>query len=150
MALKIRFRQQGSRNRQTFRLVVTDSRTRRDGKYCDVIGSYNPSVEANNFKLDVERLNFWLSKGAQISEGAETLIAKAAPEVIKELNAKKHEKRQKLAAKRRTLKQKKTGEAPKKKEVKKAAPAKAAATTEEAPAKKAKAPAKRSTKKKEA
>jgi len=124
MALKIRFRQQGSRNRQTFRLVVTDSRTRRDGKYCEELGFYNPALKNDNLKLDLDRLNFWISKGAEISESAVTLIAKAAPEVIKGLKAKNQEKRTKEAKKRRLAKKKD------------AAPVKAAAA--KAPAKKKK------------
>jgi small subunit ribosomal protein S16 len=148
MALKIRFRQQGSRNRQTFRLVVTDSRTRRDGKYCEELGFYNPALKNDNLKLNLERLNFWISKGAEISESAEFLIAKAAPEVIKGLKAKEQEKRVKQAAKRRQAKKKEA--APKKKEAKKAAPVKEAPAPEaEAPAKKAKAPAKKAKKKDE-
>lgn len=132
MALKIRFRQQGRTNRQTFRLVVTDIRRPRDGKYLEAVGSYNPFQAENNLKLNLERIQFWLSKGAQIADNAEKLIAKTAPDLIKGLKAQQHAKRIKMAAKRRALKKAKKG-----------------ATPKEAPAKKAKAPAKRAKKKDE-
>lgn len=141
MALKIRLRQQGRTNRQTFRLVVTDIRRPRDGKYLEVLGSYNPFQAENNFKLNMERLQYWLSKGALIADNAEKLIRKTAPDLIKGVKAQQHAKRIKMAAKRRALKLKKKGAAPKQ------AVKKAAADPVEAPAKKA--PAKRAKKKDE-
>jgi len=137
MALKIRLRQQGRTNRQTFRLVVTDIRNPRDGKYLEVLGAYDPFRAENNFSLNADRLSYWLGLGAELSESAEQLIAKKSPDLIKALHAKQHAKRVKLAGKRRSMKKKKTA-AP----VKKAAPEKpAAAPKAKAPAKKAKAPA---------
>lgn len=108
MALKIRFRQQGRTNRRTFRLVVTDIRRPRDGKYLETLGFYTPFQAENNLTLNVERLQFWLSQGAQIADNAQKLIAKAAPEVVKGVQAKRHAKRIKMAAKRRILKKKNT------------------------------------------
>lgn len=107
MALKVRLRKQGRTNRQTFRLVVTDIRNPRDGKYLETLGSYNPFQKENNFKINTERLNYWLGLGAEISENAQKLIATTAPDLIKNLHAKEHAKRTKKAAKRRALKQKK-------------------------------------------
>jgi len=107
MALKIRFRQQGRANRQTFRLVVTDVRRPRDGKYLETLGSYNPFEAENNLKLNLERLQYWLSQGAQIADNAEKLIAKTAPDVIKGLKAQQHAKRIKMTAKRRAARVKK-------------------------------------------
>jgi small subunit ribosomal protein S16 len=52
MALKIRLRQQGRKNRQTYRLVVTDIRNPRDGKYLEMIGWYNPFNKTVLFKLN--------------------------------------------------------------------------------------------------
>lgn len=104
MAVKIRMRQQGRKNRQTFRLVVTDSRNPRDGKYVETLGSYDPHHEQNNFSLNAERLKYWLARGAQISERAERLVKGIAPEVIGELRAKEHQARLKQVAKRRKKK----------------------------------------------
>jgi small subunit ribosomal protein S16 len=132
MALKIRLRQQGRHNRHTFRLVVTDIRNPRDGKYLETLGSYNPFQAENNFTLNKERLQFWLQKGALLTESAEQLVSKLAPEVVKGLKEKEQAKRMKLVVKRRAQKEKKGAKA------KPAAPAKkAAAVSEEEPAPKA-------------
>ncbi len=115
MALKIRLRKQGRTNRQTFRLVVTDIRNPRDGKYLEMIGSYNPYQAENNFKINEERLNFWLAQGALLSDNAQKLVAKTLPNAIKAVTQKEHTKRIKLAAKRRALKKKGEAKAPVKK-----------------------------------
>ena len=104
MALKIRLRQQGRANRQTFRLVVTDIRNPRDGKYLEAVGSYNPFQKEGNFQVDAERLQHWLDLGANLSENAQKLLTKVAPNVIKALKEKEHQKRIKYTAKRRNLK----------------------------------------------
>lgn len=95
MALVIRLRQQGKNNRRSFRLVVTDTRSPRDGKYVEKLGFYDPLVAENNFKANAERILFWLDKGALCSERAKALIKKVAPEVIKHWNDKKRAKREK-------------------------------------------------------
>lgn len=137
MAVKIRMRQQGRKNRQTFRLVVTDIRNPRDGKYVETLGSYDPHRKDSNITVNTERLNYWLSKGATLSDSAEKLVKGVAPEVIQALQERRNAKRVKLAAVRR----KKKG-AP----VKAAKSAKVAAPkAEEAPKKKA--PAKPAAKK---
>lgn len=117
MAVKIRMRQQGRKNRQTFRLVVTDVRSPRDGKYVETLGSYDPHKKESNLTVNAERLSFWLSKGAELSESAEKLVKHVAPDVIKGLQDKRNAARVKQAAIRRG---KKTAapvkpEAPKKK-----------------------------------
>ena len=130
MALVIRMRQQGRKNRQTFRLVVTDKRNPRDGKYLETVGSYDPHRAQNNLQINTERLSYWLSKGAQISETAQKLVKSVAPALIQGLKDQKNAARVKQAAQRRRLS---------KKEVKKAAPKvakKAAAPVAEAAPKK--------------
>ncbi len=107
MALMIRLRKQGRTNRQTFRLVVTDGKTPRDGKYLEKLGWYLPCEKTNNIHVDEERVNFWLSKGACFTEKAEKFVGKAAPGVVKELHAKQLAKRIKECAKRRALRKKK-------------------------------------------
>ncbi len=122
MAVKIRLRQQGRKNRQTFRLVVTDIRNPRDGKYLETLGSYDPHQAKNNLQLNTERLNYWLSKGAELSPSAERLVKGVAPEVITALKSQKNAARVKQAAQRRRLKKvEKKAPAPKKAAVKKAA-----------------------------
>lgn len=106
MALKIRLRQQGRTNRTSYRLVVTDSRSPRDGKYVEALGWYNPiEVEEDKkmaFKAD--RIQYWLGLGAQFTENVECLIKKAAPSVIREYNEKRLAHRAKMTAKRRESK----------------------------------------------
>lgn len=127
MALKIRLRQQGRTNRQTYRLVVTDIRNPRDGKYLEMIGWYNPFNATNDSVVNIERMNYWLGQGAQLTPNAEALIARIAPDTMKEIRAKAHASRTKKAAKRRAGKKAsaKATAAPvkaPKKTVKKAAP----------------------------
>lgn len=125
MALVIRLRQQGRANRQTFRVVVADEKSPRDGKYIEMLGWYNPIQDKDNIKIDGERLNFWIMRGARISENVELLARKAAPQVITDLRSRRVAKAEKLAAKRRAAKkgEKKTA-APKKAPAKKVAVAK--------------------------
>lgn len=103
MALTIRMRQQGANSRQRFRLVVTDSRNPRDGKYLEMVGWYNPfGVNEKNYFIDVPRVEYWLANGAQISDRVKTLVKKIAPEVIQKINQKKIAK----VAKKRAQKKK--------------------------------------------
>lgn len=92
MALIIRLRQQGSKNRQTYRLVVTQKTNPRDGRYIDLLGWYNPLLE-EDMKLDIEKIEEWLSKGAEISEKAKVLIKRFSPEILKKLAEKKQQAR---------------------------------------------------------
>jgi small subunit ribosomal protein S16 len=106
MALKIRLRQQGRTNRTFYRLVVTDSRSPRDGKYVEALGWYNPIEEANDKKLAIktDRIQHWLNVGAQLTEKAETLIRKSAPQIIQGLTEKERAHRAKMASKRKAKK----------------------------------------------
>ncbi len=82
--LVIRFRQQGKINQQSFRLVVADSRSPRDGKYVEKLGWYNPlAKDENNLILDEEKLLYWLDQGAKLSENAESLIRRVSPDLLK-------------------------------------------------------------------
>jgi small subunit ribosomal protein S16 len=102
MALVIRMRQQGANSRQNFRLVVTDSRSPRDGKYIEMLGWYNPfAANDKTYFVDVPRVQFWLSNGAQISDRVMSLVKKAAPEVLKDLTEKKLAKVAKRREKRK-------------------------------------------------
>lgn len=88
MALKIRLRKQGSNNRPFFRLVVADVRTKRDGKYLENLGWYNPIAAENNVLLKEDRILHWLSFGAMISENALNLVKKNAPALAKQMQEK--------------------------------------------------------------
>lgn len=84
MALVIRLRQQGSKNRQTFRLVVTDKRAPRGGKYLEMLGWYQPllSNEKNGF-VNSDRVEYWLRHGAEITDKAKSLLKRFAPQALK-------------------------------------------------------------------
>ena len=63
----IRMTRMGRKKKPFYRIVVTDSRKRRDGGWIEVIGNYNPVSPTKELNLDKERLNYWLSVGAQMS-----------------------------------------------------------------------------------
>lgn len=103
MALKIRLRQQGRTNRPFYRIVVADSRTRRDGKYVEAVGWYNPFEEEleKSLSLDADRVQFWLNTGAQLSENMVPLVKKMAPGIIRHETNKVLAHKAKSAAKKR-------------------------------------------------
>jgi small subunit ribosomal protein S16 len=106
MALKIRLRQQGRNNRPFYRLVVTNVHCKRDGKYVEALGWYNPfeSEQDKSISLNEGRIAHWLNLGAQLSERAEALVAKVAPTVVRTQTAKVQAKKAKAATKRKARK----------------------------------------------
>lgn len=106
MALKIRLRQQGRNNRAFYRLVVTDARSPRDGKYVEALGWYDPvtSDEEKLMSVKPDRVQHWLDQGAELSECAVSLLAKAAPAVLRQVTEKRVAHRAKMAAKRKARK----------------------------------------------
>jgi small subunit ribosomal protein S16 len=67
----------GAKNKPAFRIVVTDGRSPRDGRFIEEIGTYLPQKKSDKFKLDLERAKYWVSKGAQPSETVASFIKKA-------------------------------------------------------------------------
>jgi small subunit ribosomal protein S16 len=67
----------GAKNAPVFRIVVADSRSPRDGKFIEEIGTYQPRKKGDNFTLDLDRAKYWLSKGAQPSDTVATFIKRA-------------------------------------------------------------------------
>jgi small subunit ribosomal protein S16 len=76
MAVSIRLRREGAKNRPYYRIVVADSRSPRDGKFIEIIGTYDPKLSGQNSSLNVERAEHWISKGAQPSDTVRSLIKK--------------------------------------------------------------------------
>ena len=74
MAVSIRLRREGSKNRPYYRVVVTDSRSPRDGKFIEIIGTYDPKLTGQNSSFSVERAEYWISKGARPSDTVRSLI----------------------------------------------------------------------------
>ncbi|GAA8481379.1 30S ribosomal protein S16 [Helicobacter pylori] len=73
----IRLTRIGRKKKPFYRVVVTDSRKRRDGGWIESIGYYNPLSEPKDVKIDKERLDYWKSVGAKMSERVEKLSQKA-------------------------------------------------------------------------
>jgi len=72
----IRLTRMGRKKKPFYRIVVTDSRKRRDGGWIESIGYYNPLKENREVKIDEERLNYWLSVGAQMSDRVKKISGK--------------------------------------------------------------------------
>jgi len=72
----IRLTRMGRKKRPFYRIVVTDSRKRRDSGWIESIGYYNPMTEPATVKVDEDRLKYWLSVGAQMSEKVKKLTSK--------------------------------------------------------------------------
>ncbi|MCH9620640.1 MAG: hypothetical protein S4CHLAM20_00400 [Chlamydiia bacterium] len=81
MALSMRMRQQGRKNKRMFRFVVADSRSPRDGKYLDCVGHYNPHIE-DGMVVDKEKIEKWLKEGVQPTEKMLSVIKRKCPEVL--------------------------------------------------------------------
>ena len=77
MSVKIRMKRVGTKNTPAFRIVVADGRSPRDGKFIEEIGTYQPLKKENNYTINLERANYWLSQGAQPSDTVASFIKKA-------------------------------------------------------------------------
>lgn len=77
MATRIRLKRMGAHKAPFYRLVVTDSRSPRDGKFIEEIGYYNPLTEPSTVKIDEEKALKWLQNGAQASDTVRSLFSKA-------------------------------------------------------------------------
>lgn len=75
MAVSIRLRRTGTTKRPAYRVVVTDSRSPRDGRFIDVLGHYNPLTQPPTVKIDRAKAEAWLRKGAQPSNTVKKLLA---------------------------------------------------------------------------
>lgn len=80
--LTLRLNRQGTKDRPYYKIVAVDSRKRRDGRYIEQIGSYNPMEEGVNYSVDVAKADDWISKGAQPSDTVRDIIKKARKEAL--------------------------------------------------------------------
>ena len=78
MAVKIRLRRMGQKRNPIYRIVVSDSRSPRDGRFIDEIGTYNPNTDPSTFKVDEEAAKKWLANGAQPTEVVGKILKLAA------------------------------------------------------------------------
>ena len=77
MAVKIRLKRTGSRNRSLWRIVVSDAKMPRDGRFIEEIGYYNPLPITEKFEVKKDRLDYWLKQGAQMSDSFASLWKRA-------------------------------------------------------------------------
>ena len=77
MAVVIRLSRRGAKKRPFYRVVAADSRCPRDGKFLEVLGTYDPLKEEDAIKLNAEKAQDWLKKGAQPSRTVASLFKKA-------------------------------------------------------------------------
>ena len=74
--LVVRMRKAGSKKRPFFRVVVTDSRAARDSSFVEIVGNYNPRTKPAKVHIDRERIDYWVGKGAKLSDTVRTLLAR--------------------------------------------------------------------------
>jgi small subunit ribosomal protein S16 len=77
MSVKIRLRRTGANNDVSYRVVATDSRSPRDGRFIEVLGWYDPKKTGVNYLLKMDRIQHWTSRGAIVSDTVASLIKKA-------------------------------------------------------------------------
>ena len=78
MAVHIRLRRAGRTKKPAYRVVVADSRSPRDGRFIEIIGHYNPLSDPPTLKIEMDKADAWIKKGAQPSGTVKTLLARAA------------------------------------------------------------------------
>lgn len=76
--VKIRLSVTGKRNERKYRIVAIEEGKRRDGRAIEILGFYNPQVNPPQLKIDQKRIDYWLSVGAQLSEGVNQLLSKTS------------------------------------------------------------------------
>ncbi len=77
MPVKIRLTRKGAKKSPFYRVVVADSESPRDGRFIEMIGTYDPRKDPAEIKIDKERLDLWLARGAQPTDTVRSLIKKA-------------------------------------------------------------------------
>jgi small subunit ribosomal protein S16 len=75
--LKIRLARVGKKKAPTYRVVIADARSPRDGRYVEIVGQYNPRTEPSTFVVDADKVRDWLNKGAQPTERVQKLLTNA-------------------------------------------------------------------------
>ncbi|MFT9333304.1 MAG: 30S ribosomal protein S16 [Leuconostoc mesenteroides] len=110
MAVKIRLKRMGAKKRPFYRVVIADSRSPRDGRFIETVGTYNPISQPAEIKLDEEKILSWLGNGAQPSDTVRNLLSNAG--ILAKYNESKSGKK---PAKKATTKEATTKEASAKK-----------------------------------
>ena len=74
--VKIRLRRVGAKKAPYYRVIVADSRSPRDGRFIEELGTYDPSADGEKIKVDLERAKYWISNGAQPTDTVRGLLKK--------------------------------------------------------------------------
>lgn len=82
MAVHIRLTRKGRKKQPFYRIIVADSQAPRDGKFLDIVGTYDPMQNPAAISIDNEKLDTWMKKGAKPTETVESLIKKCVPGVV--------------------------------------------------------------------
>jgi small subunit ribosomal protein S16 len=77
MAVAIRLRREGAKNSPYYKIVVADQRRARDGKFIEIIGTYDPKKEGENFAIQLDRADYWVGVGARPSQTVGNIMTKA-------------------------------------------------------------------------
>jgi len=77
MAVKLRLQRFGAKKKPMYRLVAADSRVKRDGKYLEIVGTYNPLTKPATVRIDEEKARKWLDEGAQMTDTVKNLFSEA-------------------------------------------------------------------------
>jgi len=77
MAVKIRLRRMGAKKKPFYRFIVADSRSPRDGRFIEELGTYDPMKNPSEVKVDAEKVKEWIANGAQPTETVKALLKKA-------------------------------------------------------------------------
>lgn len=77
MAVRIRLKRTGTTNAPAYRVVVTDGRSPRDGRFIEEVGTYLPLRKGVNFNVKLDRIKYWVDRGAQPSDTVASLVRKA-------------------------------------------------------------------------
>ena len=80
MAVVLRMTRRGAKKKPFYWIVATDSRSPRDGKFLEILGTYDPLKSDNNIKVDAEKITSWIKKGAKPSQTVASLLKKAGVE----------------------------------------------------------------------
>jgi small subunit ribosomal protein S16 len=76
VAVRIRLKRMGAKKRPFYRVIVADARSPRDGRFIETLGTYNPLTSPSELKLNAERVQYWLSCGAQPSDTVKGLLSR--------------------------------------------------------------------------
>lgn len=77
MAVAIRLKREGARNAPYYKIVVADQRKKRDGKFIEIIGTYDPKKKDENYTIKLDRAEYWVGVGARPSQTVGSIITKA-------------------------------------------------------------------------